>query len=94
MPRGVEQTVPAAEPLSPNPIVRRAPHLGGRKPFRWPRKSPPKNAGPAPSPRPIRADQASGDTHIAELQRMSMAELIEEARKDNLTESSASRSRT
>lgn len=28
----------------------------------------------------------SGDTHIAELQRMSMAELIEEARKDNLTD--------
>ena len=28
----------------------------------------------------------SGDTHIAELQRMSMAELIEEARKENLTE--------
>jgi transcription termination factor Rho len=28
----------------------------------------------------------SGDTHIAELQRMSMAELIEEARKQNLTD--------
>ena len=28
----------------------------------------------------------SGDTHIAELQQMSMAELIEEARKDNLTD--------
>ncbi|GAH39949.1 unnamed protein product, partial [marine sediment metagenome] len=28
----------------------------------------------------------SGDTHIAELQRMSMAELIEEARKGNLTD--------
>ncbi|MGD0655932.1 MAG: transcription termination factor Rho [Thermoguttaceae bacterium] len=28
----------------------------------------------------------SGDTHIAELQRMSMLELIEEARKDNLTD--------
>jgi len=28
----------------------------------------------------------SGDTHIVELQRMSMAELIEEARKENLTE--------
>jgi transcription termination factor Rho len=28
----------------------------------------------------------SGDTHIAELQKMSMAELIEEARKDNLTD--------
>ncbi|MGD0383922.1 MAG: Rho termination factor N-terminal domain-containing protein, partial [Thermoguttaceae bacterium] len=28
----------------------------------------------------------SGDTHIAELQRMSMPELIEEARKDNLTD--------
>jgi transcription termination factor Rho len=28
----------------------------------------------------------SGDTHIAELQRMSMTELIEEARKDNLTD--------
>ena len=28
----------------------------------------------------------SGDTHIAELQRMSMAELIEEARKENLAE--------
>ncbi|MGA2069018.1 MAG: transcription termination factor Rho [Thermoguttaceae bacterium] len=28
----------------------------------------------------------SGDTHIAELQRMSMAELIEEARKDNLSD--------
>ncbi len=28
----------------------------------------------------------SGDTHIAELQRMSMAELIEEARKENLTD--------
>ncbi len=28
----------------------------------------------------------SGDTHIAELQRMSMAELIDEARKDNLTD--------
>ena len=30
--------------------------------------------------------KASGDTHIAELQRMSMAELIEEARKENLTD--------
>jgi transcription termination factor Rho len=29
----------------------------------------------------------SGDTHIVSLQRMSMAELIEEARKENLTES-------
>ncbi len=28
----------------------------------------------------------SGDTHIAELQKMSMAELIEEARKDNLND--------
>ena len=28
----------------------------------------------------------SGDTHIAELQRLSMAELIEEARKENLTD--------
>jgi len=28
----------------------------------------------------------SGDTHIAELQRMSMAELIEEARRENLTD--------
>ncbi len=28
----------------------------------------------------------STDTHIAELQRMSMAELIEEARRENLTE--------
>jgi transcription termination factor Rho len=28
----------------------------------------------------------TGDTHIAELQRMSMAELIEEARKENLTD--------
>ena len=28
----------------------------------------------------------TGDTHIAELQRMSMAELIEEARKDNLSD--------
>ncbi len=28
----------------------------------------------------------SGDTHIAELQRMSMAQLIEEARKDNLAD--------
>ncbi|MEI8372379.1 MAG: transcription termination factor Rho [Planctomycetota bacterium] len=28
----------------------------------------------------------TGDTHIAELQKMSMAELIEEARKDNLTD--------
>jgi transcription termination factor Rho len=28
----------------------------------------------------------SGDTHIAELQRMTMAELIEEARKENLTD--------
>ncbi len=28
----------------------------------------------------------SGDTHIAELQRMSMAELIEEARKENLSD--------
>ena len=28
----------------------------------------------------------SGDTHIAELQRMTMAELIDEARKENLTE--------
>ena len=28
----------------------------------------------------------SGDTHIAELQRMSMAELIEEARKEHLTD--------
>ena len=28
----------------------------------------------------------SGDTHIAELQRMSMAELIEEARKENLAD--------
>jgi len=28
--------------------------------------------------------KASGDTHIAELQRMSMSELIEEARKENL----------
>jgi transcription termination factor Rho len=28
----------------------------------------------------------SGDTHIAELQRMSMSELIEEARKDNLAD--------
>ena len=28
----------------------------------------------------------SGDTHIAELQRMSMSELIEEARKENLTD--------
>jgi transcription termination factor Rho len=28
----------------------------------------------------------SGDTHIVELQRMSMGELIEEARKENLTE--------
>jgi transcription termination factor Rho len=28
----------------------------------------------------------SGDTHIAELQRMSMGELIEEARKENLTD--------
>jgi transcription termination factor Rho len=28
----------------------------------------------------------SGDTHIAELQRMSMGELIEEARKDNLSD--------
>ncbi|MGA2033500.1 MAG: transcription termination factor Rho [Thermoguttaceae bacterium] len=28
----------------------------------------------------------SGDTHIAELQRMSMAELIEEARKENVSE--------
>ena len=28
----------------------------------------------------------SGDTHVAELQRMSMAELIDEARKENLTE--------
>ena len=28
----------------------------------------------------------SGDTHIAELQRLSMAELIDEARKENLTE--------
>ncbi|NQT16638.1 MAG: Rho termination factor N-terminal domain-containing protein, partial [Planctomycetes bacterium] len=30
----------------------------------------------------------SGDTHIAELQRMSMAELIEEARKENLADTS------
>ncbi len=30
--------------------------------------------------------QDPGDTHVAELQRMSMAELIEEARKENLTE--------
>jgi len=28
----------------------------------------------------------SGDTHIAELQKMSMAELIEEARKENLAD--------
>ena len=28
----------------------------------------------------------SGDTHIAELQKMSMAELIEEARKENLSD--------
>ena len=28
----------------------------------------------------------AGDTHVAELQKMSMAELIEEARKDNLTD--------
>ncbi len=28
----------------------------------------------------------SGDTHVAELQRMSMSELIEEARKENLTD--------
>jgi len=33
----------------------------------------------------------SGDTHIAELQRMSMAELIEEARKDNLTDYSGAK---
>ncbi len=30
--------------------------------------------------------QDSGDTHVAELQRMSMAELIEEARRENLTD--------
>jgi len=30
--------------------------------------------------------KASGDTHIAELQRMSMGELIDEARKENLTD--------
>ncbi len=30
--------------------------------------------------------KASGDTHIAQLQRMSMAELIEEARKENLSD--------
>jgi len=30
--------------------------------------------------------KASGDTHIAELQRMSMSELIEEARKENLSD--------
>jgi len=30
--------------------------------------------------------KASGDTHIAQLQRMSMAELIEEARKEHLTD--------
>jgi len=30
----------------------------------------------------------SGDTHIAELQRMSMSELIEEARKENLSDTS------
>jgi len=30
--------------------------------------------------------KASGDTHIAELQRMSMSELIEEARKENLVD--------
>ena len=54
---------------------------------RWPRRSPPKGAS--------RKDEIhdryeqikqSGDTHIAELQRMSMAELIEEARKDNVTD--------
>ena len=33
----------------------------------------------------------SGDTHIAELQRMSMAELIEEARKENLTDYAGSK---
>jgi len=40
-----------------------------------------------PSPDdPYERLKQSGDTHLAELQRMSMAELIEEARKENLTE--------
>ena len=36
----------------------------------------------------------SGDTHIAELQRMSMAELIEEARKENLADYTGVKKRT
>ena len=54
---------------------------------RWPRKSPPKAARRRDDIHD-RYEQIkqSGDTHIAELQRMSMAELIEEARKENLTD--------
>ena len=54
---------------------------------RWPRRSPPR-AVVASDEIHDRYEQIkqSGDTHIAELQRMSMAELIEEARKENLTD--------
>ena len=54
---------------------------------RWPRRSPtrPPTTGDEIHDRYEQIKQ-SGDTHIAELQRMSMAELIEEARKENLTD--------
>ena len=59
----------------------------GKSPSRWPRKSPSRTAAPASQVHDHYEEiKQSGDTHIAELQRMSMAELIEEARKENLTE--------
>lgn len=49
------------------------------------RRSQGQGQGQAPQDNVEEINQA-GDTHIAELQRMSMPELIEEARKENLTE--------
>ena len=54
---------------------------------RWPKRSPPApRVFPTISTTATNRLKQTGDTHIAELQKMSMAELIEEARKDNLTD--------
>ena len=53
---------------------------------RWPKKWPPGRTAARRPPRPYDRVKQAGDTHIAELQRMSMADLIEEARKENVTE--------
>jgi transcription termination factor Rho len=83
---GIEQALPAVEPLSPT-IDDALRALEAEEPLSLAEEIAAEKRRPRPET-DVQYEQIkqSGDTHVAELQRMSMAELIDEARKDNLTE--------